>query len=88
MSSNAILSKENNAEERRVKRHESEQLYSEMENDKIVVTNDTSKLSPTSMSKRQLKRVKKREKWLERKIEKRLGISNITWTKFAVWKVS
>jgi len=67
-----------------------QRLYGEMEDEnKIVITsNDTSKLSPTSMSKRQLKRVKKREKWLERKIEKRLGVSNITWTKFAMWKVS
>lgn len=32
---------------------------------------------PESMSKRQLKRVKKREKWLERKGEKRLGIHDI-----------
>lgn len=44
---------------------------------KIGVVNDILNL-PTSMSKRQLKKVKKREKWLERKVEKRLGIPIVT----------
>lgn len=53
------------------------QLLSEKtDDDKSVVANDTFKL-PTNMSKRQLKMVKKREKWLQRKVEKRLGISSI-----------
>ncbi|EZA62676.1 RNA (guanine-9-)-methyltransferase domain-containing protein [Ooceraea biroi] len=43
----------------------------EIDNDKTVVANDISELS-TSMSKRQLKQVKKKEKWLEWKLEKRL----------------
>lgn len=42
-----------------------------------VVASDVSSELPTSMSKRQLKKVKKREKWLERKGEKRLGIPNV-----------
>jgi hypothetical protein len=82
----SVMPEDGNAERRA---EMNQRLYDEMEDDKIVVTsNDTSKLSPTSMSKRQLKRVKKREKWLERKIEKRLGISNVTWTNFAAWEVS
>jgi len=84
--SSSVMLEEGNTERRA---EVNQRLYGEMEDDKIVITsNDTSKLSPTSMSKRQLKRVKKREKWLERKIEKRLGVSNITWIKFAMWKVS
>lgn len=37
----------------------------------VTVVNNTSEIR--TMSKRQLKKVKKREKWLERKAEKRLG---------------
>lgn len=38
----------------------------------ITVVNNASEIR--TMSKRQLKKVKKKEKWLERKAEKRLGM--------------
>lgn len=47
-----------------------------IEDNNIVILNKLLEL-PENMSKRQLKRVKKREKWLERKGEKRLGIHDI-----------
>lgn len=40
-------------------------------NGETVVVNKSLEL-PSNLSKRQLKRVKKKEKWLERKVEKRL----------------
>lgn len=41
------------------------------EDDETVTVNKLTEL-PKNLSKRQLKRVKRREKWLERKVEKRL----------------
>jgi len=51
----------------------SDNIVDSVEDNDTVIINKLLEL-PENMSKRQLKRVKRREKWLERKNEKRLGI--------------
>lgn len=47
------------------------------EDNTTIIANELSE-PPTNMSKRQLKRLQRRKKWLERKSEKRLGTPDVT----------